>query len=50
MAAAEKARVPAGSALAVDREVFSAAIEEGLTSLPNLTLCASGLMPCPRRG
>jgi methylenetetrahydrofolate--tRNA-(uracil-5-)-methyltransferase len=34
MAAADKARVPAGSALAVDREVFSHAIEEALTSLP----------------
>ncbi len=38
MAAAEKARVPAGSALAVDREVFSAEIEAALAALPTLEL------------
>ena len=32
MAAAEKARVPAGSALAVDRDVFSAEIEAALVA------------------
>lgn len=36
MAAAEKARVPAGSALAVDRDVFSAAVEEALAAQPTL--------------
>lgn len=50
MAAAEKARVPAGSALAVDREVFSAAIEEGLTSLPNLTLVRERIDTLPEAG
>lgn len=50
MAAAEKARVPAGSALAVDREVFSAAIEEGLTSLPNLTLVRERVDTLPEAG
>ena len=38
MAAAEQARVPAGSALAVDRAVFSAAIEAALTAQPTLEL------------
>jgi len=38
MAAADKARVPAGSALAVDRDTFSAAIESELAALPNLEL------------
>ncbi len=38
MAAAEKARVPAGSALAVDRGVFSAAVEEALAAQPTLEI------------
>jgi methylenetetrahydrofolate--tRNA-(uracil-5-)-methyltransferase len=38
MAAADKARVPAGSALAVDRDVFSGTIEAELAALPNLEL------------
>jgi methylenetetrahydrofolate--tRNA-(uracil-5-)-methyltransferase len=38
MSAAAKAQVPAGSALAVDREVFSAEVEARLTALPNLEL------------
>jgi methylenetetrahydrofolate--tRNA-(uracil-5-)-methyltransferase len=38
MAAADQARVPAGSALAVDREIFSATIESELAALPNLEL------------
>lgn len=50
MATAEKARVPAGSALAVDREVFSHAIEEGLTSLPNLTLVRERVDTLPEAG
>jgi methylenetetrahydrofolate--tRNA-(uracil-5-)-methyltransferase len=36
MAAADRARVPAGGALAVDRAAFSAAVEEALAGLPNL--------------
>ena len=38
MRAAATARVPAGSALAVDRNVFSAEIEAALTAQPTLTL------------
>lgn len=38
MGAAAKAQVPAGTALAVDRDVFSAEVEARLTALPNLTL------------
>ncbi|MBS0255072.1 MAG: methylenetetrahydrofolate--tRNA-(uracil(54)-C(5))-methyltransferase (FADH(2)-oxidizing) TrmFO [Proteobacteria bacterium] len=38
MGAAASARVPAGSALAVDREVFSAEIERRLAALPTLTV------------
>jgi len=38
MHAAEKARVPAGSALAVDRDVFSAEVEAALRSLPTLNI------------
>ena len=38
MAAAEKARVPAGSALAVDRDVFSQEVERELASLPSLEI------------
>jgi methylenetetrahydrofolate--tRNA-(uracil-5-)-methyltransferase len=36
MAAAAKAQVPAGSALAVDRDVFSAEVNQALSALPNL--------------
>src|SRR6218665_4058256 len=35
MSAAAKAEVPAGSALAVDREIFSAEVEARLAALPN---------------
>src|SRR3990167_7744686 len=38
MAAAEKARVPAGSALAVDRDVFSAEVEAALLAQPTFEL------------
>ncbi len=38
MAAAEHAKVPAGAALAVDREKFASFITEKLKSCPNLTL------------
>ena len=51
MRAGEVARVPAGSAMAVDRDVFSAEVEKALGELPNVevvrervdTLPASGL-------
>ncbi len=38
MAAADGARVPAGSALAVDRDAFSSAIEERILATPNISL------------
>ncbi|MGK2739719.1 methylenetetrahydrofolate--tRNA-(uracil(54)-C(5))-methyltransferase (FADH(2)-oxidizing) TrmFO [Tepidicaulis sp. LMO-SS28] len=38
MAAAEKAKVPAGGALAVDRDIFSAEVTEVLTSHPLVTV------------
>ncbi len=50
MAAAEKARVPAGSALAVDREVFSAEIERALTALSNLELVRERVDTLPAAG
>jgi methylenetetrahydrofolate--tRNA-(uracil-5-)-methyltransferase len=50
MAAAEKARVPAGSALAVDRAVFSAEIERALTALPNLELVRERVDAVPPEG
>ena len=36
MAAAAKAEVPAGSALAVDRDIFSAEVEAALAAQPTL--------------
>ncbi|NML94038.1 methylenetetrahydrofolate--tRNA-(uracil(54)-C(5))-methyltransferase (FADH(2)-oxidizing) TrmFO [Novosphingobium olei] len=50
MAAAEKARVPAGSALAVDRDVFSAAVEEALRSLPTLEIVRERVDVLPQDG
>ena len=50
MHAADKARVPAGSALAVDRDVFSAEIERALTSHPNLTLTRERIDALPEAG
>ena len=50
MAAADAARVPAGSALAVDRDVFSARIEQALTSQPNLTLVRERVDQLPAAG
>ncbi|QZP07057.1 methylenetetrahydrofolate--tRNA-(uracil(54)-C(5))-methyltransferase (FADH(2)-oxidizing) TrmFO [Caenibius sp. WL] len=38
MQAGEKARVPAGSALAVDRDVFSLAVQQALENHPNVTV------------
>ncbi len=38
MRAGEKARVPAGSAMAVDRDVFSAEVERALADHPNVTI------------
>jgi methylenetetrahydrofolate--tRNA-(uracil-5-)-methyltransferase len=50
MAAADKARVPAGSALAVDRDAFSAAVEAGLASLPNLDIFRERMDELPAAG
>ena len=50
MAAAEKARVPAGSALAVDREVFSAEIEAALVAQPTLELVRERVDALPSAG
>jgi len=38
LAAADKCRVPAGGALAVDRELFSAAVTEAIENHPNITV------------
>jgi methylenetetrahydrofolate--tRNA-(uracil-5-)-methyltransferase len=50
MRAADKARVPAGSALAVDRDVFSGEIERALTAMPNLTLTRERIDALPQAG
>ena len=50
MAAAEVARVPAGSALAVDREVFSAEVERRLGDLPNLEIVRERIDTLPPAG
>ena len=50
MAAAALAQVPAGSALAVDRDAFSAAVEAALASLPNLTVVRERIDAIPTEG
>jgi methylenetetrahydrofolate--tRNA-(uracil-5-)-methyltransferase len=50
MAAAARAQVPAGSALAVDRDVFSAAVEQMLASQPNLTVVRERIDAIPPQG
>ncbi len=50
MAAAEVAKVPAGSALAVDRDVFSAEVEARLASLPNLDVVRERIDQLPEAG
>jgi methylenetetrahydrofolate--tRNA-(uracil-5-)-methyltransferase len=47
MAAADSARVPAGSALAVDRHIFSHYITEALTTHPLLDLCREEVQTLP---
>jgi methylenetetrahydrofolate--tRNA-(uracil-5-)-methyltransferase len=47
MQAADATRVPAGGALAVDREGFSAYITEKLLAFPNLTLVSKELTELP---
>lgn len=50
MAAAGKASVPAGSALAVDRDVFSAEVEAALASLPSLEIVRERIDVLPDAG
>ena len=50
MAAAEKARVPAGSALAVDRDVFSREVERELSALPSLEIVRERIDRLPESG
>ena len=50
MACAAVAQVPAGSALAVDRDVFSAEVERSLTALPSLEIVRERIDTLPADG
>ncbi|MCA1661323.1 MAG: FAD-dependent oxidoreductase, partial [Novosphingobium sp.] len=50
MAAAEVAKVPAGSALAVDRDVFSREVEARLAALPSLEIVRERVDRLPGEG
>src|SRR3569623_3169896 len=50
MRAGEAARVPAGSAMAVDREAFSAEVQRALASHPNLTVARERVAALPPAG
>ncbi|WEK46978.1 MAG: methylenetetrahydrofolate--tRNA-(uracil(54)-C(5))-methyltransferase (FADH(2)-oxidizing) TrmFO [Candidatus Andeanibacterium colombiense] len=50
MRAGEKARVPAGSAMAVDRELFSGEVEQALSALPNLHIVRERIDTLPQAG
>lgn len=50
MRAADAHKVPAGSALAVDREGFSQAITDALTSHPNITFVREEISALPKEG
>ncbi len=50
MAAAAKAQVPAGSALAVDRDVFSAEVEAALAAQPTLNVVRERIDVLPEAG
>jgi methylenetetrahydrofolate--tRNA-(uracil-5-)-methyltransferase len=50
MRAGEIARVPAGSAMAVDREVFSAEVEKALSQHPNVTIVRERIDSLPAAG
>ncbi len=50
MQAAAKAQVPAGSALAVDRDVFSAEVEAALAAQPTLTVVRERIHALPDAG
>src|SRR5262245_43561653 len=47
MAAADAARVPAGSALAVDRHIFSQYVTDALTAHPLIEICREELQTLP---
>jgi methylenetetrahydrofolate--tRNA-(uracil-5-)-methyltransferase len=47
---ADRARVPAGTALAVDREVFSQAVHDRVTGHPNVTLVREEITELPSPG
>src|SRR5919205_2212970 len=48
--AADQARVPGGSALAVDRDLFSSAIHERVTSHPRITVVREEVTELPSPG
>lgn len=50
MRAGEAARVPAGSAMAVDRDVFSAEVEKALQAHPNITIVRERVDALPETG
>ncbi|MXP09508.1 methylenetetrahydrofolate--tRNA-(uracil(54)-C(5))-methyltransferase (FADH(2)-oxidizing) TrmFO [Pseudoblastomonas halimionae] len=50
MRAGEKARVPAGSAMAVDRDIFSAEVERMLLEHPNITVVRERIDTLPDEG
>ncbi|WP_374405752.1 methylenetetrahydrofolate--tRNA-(uracil(54)-C(5))-methyltransferase (FADH(2)-oxidizing) TrmFO [Pelagerythrobacter sp.] len=50
MRAGEAARVPAGSAMAVDRDVFSAGVERALAEHPNVTVVRERIDELPAAG
>jgi methylenetetrahydrofolate--tRNA-(uracil-5-)-methyltransferase len=50
MRAGEIARVPAGSAMAVDRDVFSAEVEKALAGHPNVTIVRERIDSLPTAG
>ena len=50
MRAGEEARVPAGSAMAVDRDVFSAAVERELRAVPTIEIVRERIDSLPHSG
>ncbi|MDF0544088.1 methylenetetrahydrofolate--tRNA-(uracil(54)-C(5))-methyltransferase (FADH(2)-oxidizing) TrmFO [Sphingobium sp. H39-3-25] len=50
MAEANKAKVPAGSALAVDRDIFSAGVTQAIADHPNITLVRERIDTLPTEG
>jgi methylenetetrahydrofolate--tRNA-(uracil-5-)-methyltransferase len=50
MRAGERARVPAGSAMAVDRDVFSAEVERELAALPSIEIVRERIDALPDAG